>query len=295
MTPGGPAGPGAAPFPGRRPRCPVQRRRRAPPSAAARRRPAGRSPRPADAPPSGAPRPAGRRAAAAAGTASRAERRSLLSKKHRLAAALVVVVGVLGVGFANGFGGAGSAEPTVQAFLLDWQQGNYAQAAALTNGGTGQVSAQLAAAYTDLDATNAFFAMSGVTQHGDTAVATYKATVDLAQAGQQWSYTGQFGLTSKNGQWVVDWAPSVINPRLGAGDRLAVVTTYAPRAGVLDMDGQPLLAKSRGLPDRRVPGQAEGPGRDGGEVRRGHRARRAAGARPDSVRAAKRLPLAAHA
>jgi cell division protein FtsI/penicillin-binding protein 2 len=161
-----------------------------------------------------------------------------------MAAALVVVIGVFAVGFANGFGGAGSAEPTAQAFLLDWQQGSYAQAAAFTNGGTAPVRTQLAAAYTDLDATNAFFAMKGVTQHGDTAVATYKATVDLAQAGQQWSYTGQFGLTSKNGQWVVDWAPSVINPRLGAGDRLAVVTTYAPRAGVLDMDGQPLLAKS---------------------------------------------------
>ena len=207
----------------------------------------------------------------------------------------MVVIGVFGVGFADGFGGEGSAEPTVQAFLLDWQQGNYAQAAALTNGAAGQVSAQLAAAYTDLDATNSFFSMTGVTQHGDTAVATFRATVDLAQAGQQWSYTGTFGLTSKNGSWVVDWAPSVINPRLAAGDRLAVVTTYAPRAAVADMNGQPLVAVSRGLPDRRLPGQAEAPGRDGGEVQPGHRAGRAAGARPDPVRAAKRLPLAAHA
>ena len=161
-----------------------------------------------------------------------------------MAAALVVVIGALGAGFADGFGGAGSPVSTVQAFLLDWQQGSYAQAAALTDGGTGQVSTQLAAAYTNLDATNAFLAMKGVAQHGDTAVATYKATVVLAQAGQQWSYTGQFGLTSKNGHWVVDWAPSVINPRLGAGDRLAVVTAYAPRAGVVDMNGQSLLAKS---------------------------------------------------
>jgi cell division protein FtsI/penicillin-binding protein 2 len=176
-----------------------------------------------------------------------------------MAAALVVVIGVFAVGFANGFGGAGSAEPTAQAFLLDWQQGSYAQAAAFTNGGTVPVRTQLAAAYTDLDATNAFFAMKGVTQHGDTAVATYKATVDLAQAGQQWSYTGQFGLTSKNGQWVVDWAPSVINPRLGAGDRLAVVTTYAPRAGVLDMDGQSLLAKSADYRIGVYPGKLKNP------------------------------------
>src|SRR5690242_18009771 len=201
--------------------------------------------------PNGAPRPgnAPRPGGPARGRGHRhrkpsSEQRSLLSKKQRMAAALVVVAGVLAVGFATGFGGQGSAESTVQAFLLDWQQGSYAEAAALTDGGTAPVKAQLAAAYTDLNATNAFFAMKSVTQHGNTAVATYRATVNLAQAGQQWTYTGQFGLTAKNGQWVVNWAPSVINPRLGAGDRLAVVTSYAPRAGVPDMDGQSLLAKS---------------------------------------------------
>ena len=44
-------------------------------------------------------------------------------------------------------------------------------------------------------------------------MATFKATVDLAQAGQQWSYTGHFGLTSENGQWVVDWAPDASSTR----------------------------------------------------------------------------------
>jgi cell division protein FtsI/penicillin-binding protein 2 len=183
----------------------------------------------------------------------------LLTSKQRMAVVLVVVIGVFVIGFADGFGGEGSPTPTVASFLLDWQSGHYAEAAALTNGGTGQVRAQLAAAYTDLDATNSFLAMTGVTQHGSTAVATYKATVDLAQAGQQWSYTGQFGLTSKNGQWAVDWAPSVINPRLGAGDRLAVVTTYAPRAGVLDMDGRPLLATSEDYRIGVYPGKLKNP------------------------------------
>ena len=213
------------------------------------------APRPSDAPPPGGP--ARRRGHRHRKPPS--ERRSSLSRKYRLPAALLVVIGVLGVGFANGFGGAGSAVSTVQAFLLDWQQGDYTQAAALTSGGTGPVRAQLAAAYTDLDATNAFFAMSGVTQHGDTAVATYKATVDLAQAGQRWSYSGQFGLTSRNGQWVVDWAPSVINPHLGAGDRLAVVTAYAPRAGVVDTDGQSLLAKTAAYRVGVYPGKLKDP------------------------------------
>ena len=143
------------------------------------------------------PRRSAARPAAAGIASSRPQAaRCPASRRWRPVAALVVAVVVLGFGFATGFGSEASAEPAVQAFLLDWQQGQYAQAAALTNGTTGQVTAQLAAAYTDLDATDAFFAMNSVTQHGTTAVATFQATVDLAQAGQQWTYTGQFGLTS---------------------------------------------------------------------------------------------------
>jgi cell division protein FtsI/penicillin-binding protein 2 len=187
------------------------------------------------------------------------QRRTLLSKKLRMVAVLVAAAAVLGVGFTTGFGGQGSAEPTVQAFLYDWELGKYAQAAALTNGAAGEVTTQLTAAYTDLDATNQFFAMGHVAQHGDTAVATFRATVDLAEAGQQWSYTGTFGLTLENGTWVIDWAPSVINPSLAAGDRLAVETSFAPRAAVADVNGQPLVAAT---PDYRIgiyPGRLKHP------------------------------------
>jgi len=161
-----------------------------------------------------------------------------------MAAVLALAVAALGVGFGTGFGNEESAEPAVQAFLLDWQQGKYAQAAALTNGNADRVSTDLAAANTDVDATNAFFAMKSVTQHGSTAVAEYQATVDLAQPGQQWTYNGQFQLTSVDGEWVIDWAPDVINPSLAAGDRLAAVTTFPQRAQVLDMNGRPLVSES---------------------------------------------------
>ncbi len=161
-----------------------------------------------------------------------------------MAAVLALVVAALAVGFSTGYGSEQSAEPAVQAFLLDWQQGRYAQAAALTNGNAGRVGSELAAAYTDVDATNAFFAMKSVTQHGSTAVAEFQATVDLAQPGEQWTYTGQFQLTSVSGQWVIDWTPQVINPGLAAGDRLAVLAFFPQRAPVTDMFGQPLMAES---------------------------------------------------
>jgi len=161
-----------------------------------------------------------------------------------MAAVLVLVVAALAVGFSTGFGSEESAEPAVEAFLLDWQQGKYAQAAALTDGNADRVTTELAAAYTDVDATNAFFAMKSVSQHGSTAVAEYQATVDLAQPGEQWTYTGQFKLTSAGGQWRIDWAPQVVNPGLAAGDRLAVVTSFPQRAQITDMSGHPLVAES---------------------------------------------------
>jgi len=174
----------------------------------------------------------------------RPETKARLSRKQKLAAILAIVVVALSVGFSDGFGSEASAEPTVQAFLLDWQQGRYAQAAALTDGNSGKVAAQLTSAYTDLDASNAFFAMGSVRQHGNTAVAEYKATVDLAQPGQQWVYTGRFQLTERGGHWVVNWSPAVINPGLAAGDRLAVVTAFPPRAQIENSGGGSLLTKS---------------------------------------------------
>lgn len=201
-------------------------------------RPRGHAPTP-DHPAGAGPRPGGR-----SSRHRKPARRVLASRRQRLAVGLVLVLGVLAIGFTTGFGGAASAEPTVQAFLLDWQQGRYAQAAALTTGNQGQVVGQLTAAYTDLNATNTIIAMNSVTQHGNTAVATFRATVDLAQGGQEWSYTGKFVLTVRDGQWLVDWAPSVINPALGPGDRLAVVTAYPQRAPVEDVTGQPLLTPS---------------------------------------------------
>jgi cell division protein FtsI/penicillin-binding protein 2 len=168
-----------------------------------------------------------------------------LPKHTKMVVSVVVVAGALGAGFTDGgFGSSGAAEPTVSAFLYDWQTADYAGAAALTDGPVSAVRAQLAAAYTDLDASDELFAMNSITQHGGTAIATYTATVDLAEIGQQWSYTGEFRLTSEQSHWVVDWAPSVINPALGPGDRLAVQTSYAPRASILGVGGQSLLTKA---------------------------------------------------
>jgi cell division protein FtsI/penicillin-binding protein 2 len=182
-----------------------------------------------------------------------------LPGKARLGIAFVVVAGALGAGFTDGFNGAGSPETAVSTFLLQWQEAHYAQAARLTDGPRAQVTAQLAAAYTDLDASAEVFALKSVTEQGSTATATYTATVNLAEDGQQWSYTGMFHLTARGGSWYVDWAPSVINPELGPGDRLAVATNYAPRAPITDMNGQSLIAKTAAFAVGVYPGKLKDP------------------------------------
>jgi cell division protein FtsI/penicillin-binding protein 2 len=153
---------------------------------------------------------------------------------------VIIVVGVLAIGLATGFGSEPSAEPTAQAFLLDWQLQHYAAAGTLTTASPGTVAAGLKAALTQVDATQLFLSMSSVTQHGGTAEASFTATVDLAEEGRVWTYHGRFGLRQAGGGWKVEWAPSVVNPYLGQGDRLAVVTRFPSRAPVLDAEGKPL-------------------------------------------------------
>ena len=134
----------------------------------------------------------------ASGPAARPGRKSSPAtrrrKRSRIAALVIVVVGVLITGLATGFGSELSAEPTAQAFLFDWQQQHYAAASTLTTAAPATVTADLRGAFAQLDAAQLFLSMKSVVQHGDTAEASFMATVDLAQQGRVWTYRGQFGL-----------------------------------------------------------------------------------------------------
>jgi len=208
------------------------------------------APGPAPAPaPAAPPRNGGHRKPAAPA------RRPLVPRKAKLAGALIGVAGVITAGFLTGFGKQGSPESTVQAFLLDWQQGNYQQAAAFTTGSRSVVAAQLSSAYSDLNSSATFLSLGPVRQHGDTASATFKATVDVDQGRHQWNYTGHLGLISKNGNWFVNWSPGVINPSLGPGDRLAVTASYPQRAPVTDSAGQSLVPETPAYHIGVIPGR----------------------------------------
>jgi cell division protein FtsI/penicillin-binding protein 2 len=147
---------------------------------------------------------------------------------------------VLVIGLATGFGSEPSAEPVAESFLLAWQQQHYAAAGALTTAPPHTVAAFLDEAFAQVDAAQVFFNMDSVVQHGATAQASFTVSVDLAQQGRVWKYQSQFDLRRVGSDWRVVWAPTVVNPHLGPGERLAVVTEFPARAPVLDATGKPL-------------------------------------------------------
>jgi cell division protein FtsI/penicillin-binding protein 2 len=160
-----------------------------------------------------------------------------------------VVVAVLVLGFGTmvltgGLWSSPSAEPTVQQFLLDWQQHSYAAAAALTTGNASAVTTGLANAYSGLDAAAFYLNMGTIRQSGGTATAHFTASVDLGQDGAPWMYTGNLTLRRVGPSWKIVWSPSVINPGLRAGLRLVVISTTLPRMPILDAEGKPLQVPS---------------------------------------------------
>ncbi len=137
-----------------------------------------------------------------------------------------------------------SAEPTVQQFLLAWEQGQYRAAAALTTGAPKTVMTELRTAYRQLDAANLVLSMHQVSQHGHDGHAQFNASIDLGRSGAPWQYQGHFTLRMINSTWKIVWSPSVIYPGLRTGYRLAVVTTMPKRAALLDAAGHPLARRT---------------------------------------------------
>jgi hypothetical protein len=150
-----------------------------------------------------------------------------------------MVLAFAAVGF-TGLLSTPSAEPTVQAFLLNWQQKSYAAAAALTTGDPAEVATELKNAYRGLDAAAYYLSMGPITQSGNTAQAQFTASVDLGQDGAPWVYTGHFALRQTGATWQVVWSPSVIAPGLRPGLHLAMDSTAPARKPLLDENRRPL-------------------------------------------------------
>ncbi|MEV7044128.1 penicillin-binding transpeptidase domain-containing protein [Amycolatopsis sp. NPDC051061] len=59
--------------------------------------------------------------------------------------------------------------------------------------------------------------------------------------GQVWTYDVPFQLAQAGGKWLVHWAPSLLHPKLEAGQRLVISTAVQDTTAVADRAGKPLL------------------------------------------------------
>lgn len=136
--------------------------------------------------------------------------------------------------------------PAVDAFLSGWKSGDL-QAVALVD----PTGAKLAAA----DVTREIRELSGELAETpptlrrvgdpkvDAGIATAGVRVEWALPGDtRWAYDRQVRLSRADDGWRVIWEPGVVHEQLTRGDRLALRRDAAPRAGVLDGAGQPLVA-----------------------------------------------------
>jgi len=151
----------------------------------------------------------------------------------------VVVIAVTGIGPAGA-----SVTDSVKNFLLSWEQRSYDDAAAMTTGDRAVVASMLQSAYRQLGAQDLVLTMGPISARGNRATAYFYASFDLGRGGLSWRYTGKLRLRRSAHGWQVVWSPSVIVPGLGAGDRLAVLTTMPKRAVLLDAQGRSLIKRS---------------------------------------------------
>lgn len=154
----------------------------------------------------------------------------------------LLLAAVLGAALA-GCSSGDNPDDAAHTFLSAWSAGDVAGAAAATD--------DPAAAAPLLTATRAALTPVGITAtlgQVRTAATTAAASVDLSWdlgQGRHWTYLDELELRpapdAPHG-WLVHWAPTVIHPSLAAGQRLALLSTDAQPAPVVDRNGVALLA-----------------------------------------------------
>lgn len=133
-----------------------------------------------------------------------------------------------------------SPHDAVRDFLVGWQREDYALAASRTDGDPATVRKVLADAKLDLDAASFRFKIQSVKEEAGQTIAAVKVQVDLGENNPLWEYDSTLPLHRVDGRWKVKWSPSVLHPKLAAGQRFAVSIKPQGRQPIEDRNGDPL-------------------------------------------------------
>ncbi|MDF3293223.1 penicillin-binding transpeptidase domain-containing protein [Streptomyces silvisoli] len=136
---------------------------------------------------------------------------------------------------------AGDVANTAHDFLAAWSSGDTAKAAGLTDDAS-QASSQLAAFRTQLHATSVTF--TGKPATGTSVPFSAEARFDQGGRSSSWSYDSTLTVTrdTATGRPVVKWAPTVVYPKLSAGQTLQTDRSAPPPPQVVDRNGSVLTA-----------------------------------------------------
>src|SRR5437763_14155219 len=158
-------------------------------------------------------------------------------------AAGVLVIGLLGSGCGSGTS-TPSAQDVTKSFLTALARGDTAGASQQTDQ-PAQARTALDKARSALKPASVSGSISQVTTSDKTATANYVLTWDLG-GGHQWRDASSLKLgQDDNGNWKVNWAPSVLASRLAAGQSLVLTRTDPVPPAVVGSDGTTLLAPSQ--------------------------------------------------
>ena len=144
----------------------------------------------------------------------------------------------------------------IAAFISSWQQLNPDEAADLTSD-PAAAALMMSEVTTNLDPDSLTITAGAVSMTGANA-ATTTATFawELPDAGE-WSYpaTWNWQRSSPSADWVLDWSPTVIHPKLGERQTLATRTTDAQEGVMVDRNNNQIVEPVRVYSVVLLPGQ----------------------------------------
>ncbi|ROO84036.1 penicillin-binding protein [Actinocorallia herbida] len=167
-----------------------------------------------------------------------------MRRKAVVIAAVPTVLVAAGAGTLWALTRGDGPQPVAERFAAAWQGEDAATMARIADGDPADLPERLTKTWSDLGVTAQTIKIVSVGD-GDTAKAHYRAELTLGE-GQVWKYDGTFGLTEKDGEWRVAWAPSVLHPDLADGRRLTAVRVFPDRAAITGADGADLRGSSSG-------------------------------------------------
>jgi cell division protein FtsI/penicillin-binding protein 2 len=176
---------------------------------------------------------------------------------------LAMVLGITGCSVFGGPDPRDAAREQAEIFLNAWAAGKLDQAAAATD--APDKAKTVLAETAERLSTETVKATQGSVEGcrgEDPCVQNFKVTMTLKAAGE-WAYDSSLTLKRKNADeddsWVVQWAPSIVHPRLTDETRLGRRRELPPRASILDRTGKPITEDRPVVAVGVVPGKMTDP------------------------------------